>query len=581
MSSVVRARRLLYATTLVMTLVPQAHVGLAADCEQPSDSGCRVAMNKPVTAVIANSGDVHSWLLSLESAAPLHIVLSNLNAGYGLHVYGADGSLLGESANDGSHDDVVDLPQAGAGTYTINIDSPGGDISDQPYSLLVGAPTSAAASQPDAPGAASRFGETVPGTVLLSDDFTNEHNGSLRSGPVSNGFVKYLDGEYQMAQTQAGNPWPATQIPGTYVDSSIAFDIRFVNPAANVALIVGCRRQQGQAYFAQVRPQMRTASLFRLEGNTATNLVPPSLQSALQQDSSNHIELRCVGTTVSLLLNGTLAGSAMDAAYASGGLYIAAGNSDGGSDARLGQLVVTQPLPSTAEVAPPTAPTDDMRKAACHTDYYTQCDVVLGVVIKATTGVDPRAITQARSRVQDLVAFRTDIRQRMVNRNAALAIIPRDVYITQLPDYTVLKGGKTSDGRPYDAFLIRGVGGFLGNPVSSTSEENLLRTCCGVAGDRFQREDITYHEFGHAVMDLGFSRDELATWNAIYAQAHQAGRFAGVYADVNAHEYWAELTQAWFRSSFAGNAGVSNAAEIAAKDPAAYDVLDAVYGPPR
>ncbi len=210
---------------------------------------------------------------------------------------------------------------------------------------------------PPAPATANPVpATTAPGTVLLSDDFTDEQQGSLRSGQVRNGFVKYLDGEYQMAQTQAGNPWPAAQIPGTYSDSSIAFDIRFVNPGPDVALTVGCRRQEGQAYFAQVEPQRRTASLLRLDANNATYLVPTTPQSALQPDSSNHIELRCVGTTISLLLNGTLADTATDSAYASGGLYITAGNSSDTSDARLAHLVVTQPLPSsTAVAAPPTS----------------------------------------------------------------------------------------------------------------------------------------------------------------------------------------------------------------------------------
>lgn len=87
---------------------------------------------------------------------------------------------------------------------------------------------------------------------------------------------------------------------------------------------------------------MRTASLARFSGSPVTNLVPATAVNALQRDASNHVEPRCVGPTVSLLLNGTFAVSAQDSAYAAGAFYINAGNGRGTSDARITHLVVTQ-----------------------------------------------------------------------------------------------------------------------------------------------------------------------------------------------------------------------------------------------
>lgn len=198
------------------------------------------------------------------------------------------------------------------------------------------------ANSPSATPPATTSGMPAPGAVLLTDDFPVARNASLPTGPVVNGFVRYLDGEYEIAKTGLGSPWPGVDLPGTYTDSSIAMDARFVNPASDVGLSIGCRVIGSRGYFARVQPQLRLAALVRYEGDptTLTNLVPDTPQDVLQKDSATHIELRCAGPTLSLFLNGTLVATAQDATYDSGRHYIRAGVST--ADARISHLIVTQ-----------------------------------------------------------------------------------------------------------------------------------------------------------------------------------------------------------------------------------------------
>jgi hypothetical protein len=264
---------------------------IADDCVQPSDDGCPIDLNQQVTEVFSNASDGHTWRLTVSRAVPLHIVLTNLPVDYDLHLYAGDGSFLRESTNEGTQDDVADLPDAEAGTYRIYVNSPRGDVSDQPYTLVVSdANGVATVAQPPASPTqaaptptANPSTRAAPGTVLLADNFTDEQNGWLPSGPVVNGFVRYLDAEYQITRTSAGNLWPGVYIPGTFADSSVALDARFINPTPtpNVALSIGCRAAGSHGYFARIQPELRVAALVRYEGdpNTFTNLVPDTLKA--------------------------------------------------------------------------------------------------------------------------------------------------------------------------------------------------------------------------------------------------------------------------------------------------------------
>lgn len=164
---------------------------------------------------------------------------------------------------------------------------------------------------------------------------------------------------------------------------------------------------------------------------------------------------------------------------------------------------------------------------------------------------------------------RDDIRGRLVQQEAALAIIPKDSFVTELPEFAWLSGQTDRNGNAYDSFAIRGLGAVRGQPVTATSEENLL----GLAGDPFRAESIAHHEFAHAVMNLGFTAADLGRWTQIYDAAVQNGTFPGTFAMVHQDEYFAELTQSYFSV----NNEIGGPTAIQSADPDAFGFLEEVY----
>lgn len=202
--------------------------------------------------------------------------------------------------------------------------------------------------------------------------------------------------------------------------------------------------------------------------------------------------------------------------------------------------------------------------------FYARHDEAMGVAIKAPKSVSPDALKVAKQCVTKMLSRRPDIAERMKDRKAALAIIPRNAFITVLPEFSSLSGKNDPNGNPYDSFKVRGAGGVAGQPVTATSEENLLR----LKTDPFAAENITCHEVAHAIMNLGFSDDEKRQWAAIYDKAKQKDLFPGAFAMNNADEYWAELTQSYFGV----NNEINGAMLVGQRDPEAFRFLKAVYG---
>ncbi len=197
----------------------------------------------------------------------------------------------------------------------------------------------------------------------------------------------------------------------------------------------------------------------------------------------------------------------------------------------------------------------------------------MGIEIKAPASVNPEALKRAEAIVTQMLQARADMARRMADKKAAIGIIPKEAFITALPEFAKFSGKKDSNGNPYDSFSIRGAGAVNGQPVTAASEENLLK----LPHDPFAQESVLHHEFAHAIMNLGFAESERLRWMAIYQAAAKAKLFPGAFALTNADEYWAELSQSYF--------GVNNEINgpdlIRSKDPAAFEFLLSVYGPAK
>ena len=204
---------------------------------------------------------------------------------------------------------------------------------------------------------------------------------------------------------------------------------------------------------------------------------------------------------------------------------------------------------------------------------HPRSDTARGITIKAPAAVDPKALERAKEVIEQMLSGREDIRVRLVERKAALAIIPKGSYITALPEFASLSGKKDPNGNPYDSFAVRGAGAVIGQPVTATAEENLLK----LPGDPFAAESVAHHEFAHAVMNLGFTEVDHGEWKAIFRAAADRRLFPGAFAMSNADEYWAELSQSYFSV----NNEINGPKLIQEKDPTAAAFLEKVYGPLR
>ena len=170
---------------------------------------------------------------------------------------------------------------------------------------------------------------------------------------------------------------------------------------------------------------------------------------------------------------------------------------------------------------------------------------VEGIPVKASPAVAPEALTKAAGIVRRMLSHRPDVARRMVVAGASLAIVPKDRYITEIPELAFLQGRNDPNGNPYDSFRVRGAGGIAGQTTTVTSEENLL----GLEEDntRFRAEDITVHEFAHAIENLGFDDATRAEWLELYSRAREAGLWPDTFGlkVAGGREFFAEMSQSY------------------------------------
>jgi hypothetical protein len=175
-------------------------------------------------------------------------------------------------------------------------------------------------------------------------------------------------------------------------------------------------------------------------------------------------------------------------------------------------------------------------------EYYVQHREVLGIQIIAPETVLPLALERAAEIVMLMMSGRDGLTECMKSQRAVLAIIPENHFVTELPEFSHLSGRMDLNGNPYDSLNIRGLGAIPSNPVTATSEENLLKR----PTDRFRNEDITVHEFAHALMNLCWSEADRKLWTDLYIASKDSVIFANTFSQVNIDEFFAEVSQSYF-----------------------------------
>jgi len=162
-----------------------------------------------------------------------------------------------------------------------------------------------------------------------------------------------------------------------------------------------------------------------------------------------------------------------------------------------------------------------------------------------------------------------------------IAVIGVRQATTDVAAHRHLKGKAVTVGpaRTFDDGT-RGLGATVACPVMSVGEENLLPG--RLVDPKYPDESILVHELAHTVMNLGLRE---TSWYQDIKDAYAAARRSNAYdltsyCMQNADEYWAEMTQAWFRATRRRDvtSGVTSREELIGRDPRLAAIMVGVYG---
>ncbi|MGK0190592.1 MAG: hypothetical protein ACI9R3_006421 [Verrucomicrobiales bacterium] len=206
--------------------------------------------------------------------------------------------------------------------------------------------------------------------------------------------------------------------------------------------------------------------------------------------------------------------------------------------------------------------------------FYKKYVSANGLPVLSSEKVNDYALKEAAFLVTEMLALRPDILEAMVESGSRLCVIGHNEFTTELPGWEHLEPKNFWDAR------ARGMGGSLTDPLCSCAEENVL----GYEGDPYSTESIVIHELAHNIhlrgvvnVDETFDGRVEKTYNA----AMEKGLWAGKYASVNHHEYFAEGVQSWFddnRPPDHDHNHVNTRKELIEYDPGLADLCREVFG---
>jgi len=217
--------------------------------------------------------------------------------------------------------------------------------------------------------------------------------------------------------------------------------------------------------------------------------------------------------------------------------------------------------------------------------FYSQVHYAQGYPICASDKVNPYALKEAAYLIDLMLAKRPDVREAMIASGSRLCILAHNEFTTDQPEWAWLAkvpvpGFEHLSIKDYRDARARGMGGSLTDPFCSCAEENLL----AYEGDPYSTENILIHELAHNIHLRGLSNVD-PTFDgrvkATYDAAMKAGLWAGKYASVNHHEYFAEGVQSWFddnRENDHDHNHVNTRAELIEYDPGLAALCREVFG---
>jgi hypothetical protein len=241
-------------------------------------------------------------------------------------------------------------------------------------------------------------------------------------------------------------------------------------------------------------------------------------------------------------------------------------------------LVVTAAFTATQQPQRPSrdgigTPPESLVKEWKLSAFYRKHLDAAGFPILSSEKVSDFALLEARYLVDRMLDGRDDIRAALVKNRVRFVVLAYNEMTTTIPEYSDLTPAKYWDRR------ARGLGATHVRPAVSGSEENLL---C-YPGDPYAGENITVHEFAHAIHEMGlrslgpeFDRK----LKSAFDHAKEKGLWKGTYAATDTQEYWAEGVQSWFDcNQKAGGVhnDVDTREELLAYDPELADLIASVF----
>lgn len=193
----------------------------------------------------------------------------------------------------------------------------------------------------------------------------------------------------------------------------------------------------------------------------------------------------------------------------------------------------------------------------------------------------PEAATKARALLKEMLAQSpASIESSMRAHRVFLVIIPQDKKLTDLPQFSSLRGVRLPGGRVWDD--VRGVG-FVsqddGTVAVAAGEENFLD---GAVPDHYPKGFLLAHEFSHAVHGYGLAPSEAALIEKSYRDREAAHlEFPSRYAETDDREYFAVSASSFFDRRMSGRDPEREIGWIRRNDAAMFAILGRAYGTPR
>lgn len=232
-------------------------------------------------------------------------------------------------------------------------------------------------------------------------------------------------------------------------------------------------------------------------------------------------------------------------------------------------------------------PIEDFDLLALQKEFYTKYIDAGGIGIVANADVLDRHLVQARHAVLTMTSKRPELRDSLkVENEFYLTLIGPATWPWEIPELLYLSEplGEIPPGRCGPSLCYAQVIQSF-STLEVANGQCLPDSChcwnhfCYVIweGPRYNSSpylETFVHEFGHALEDAirVLDRDFHDRLETAYVSAKELGTWAGLYAETNPTEYWAEGCTWWFYGKVSGDVQITRQ-ELAERDPLLAELL--------